>query len=119
LRPEVKVLSDVDLAVEIVPKDGDRDRLEEQNRRRVEELAHRGRKFRNILEIHAYWYREVFRFLKGRSRVVSLADYAAEKSLILKVPHQILLGEDEQLPLLSRTQRRPGKRSGQPRDCPF
>jgi hypothetical protein len=37
--------------------------------------------FRNILDMHFNWYREVFRLLKNRNRVISLADYAAEKSL--------------------------------------
>lgn len=119
LRPDVEVLSDVDLAVEIVPKEQNRERLEQQNRQRLEELAERGRTFRNILEVHAYWHREVFRFLKGGSRVVSLADYAAEKSLILTVPHQMLLGEDEEPPRLTPARRNPGRRRRQPRDCPF
>ena len=30
--------------------------------------------------------------MKGRSRVVALADYTAEKSFILRVPHRVLLG---------------------------
>ena len=99
LRPEVAILSDLDLAVEIVPKNGNWDQLQQENQERVEELVDRGRKFRNILEIYAHWHLEVFRFLKGRSRVVSLADYAAEKSLILRVPHRMLLGEDEPPPV--------------------
>ena len=37
------------------------------------------------------------RFLKGRSRVISLADYTMEKSLVLAVPHRMLLGEPEEL----------------------
>lgn len=109
LRPDVEVLSDVDLAVEIVPKEQNRERLEQQNRQRLEELAERGRTFQ----------REVFRFLKSGSRVVSLANYAAEKSLILTVPHKMLLGEDEKPPRLTPAQRNPGRRSRQPRDCPF
>lgn len=119
LRPDVELLSDVDVAVEVVPKEESRERLQQQNRQRVEELAETGRTFRNFLEVHTYWHREVFRLLKGGCRVVSLANYAAEKSLILTVPHQILLGEDEEPPRLSRTRPNPGRRSRQPRDCPF
>jgi hypothetical protein len=33
--------------------------------------------------------------LKGHSRVIALADYAAEKSFVLKVPHLVLFGSDE------------------------
>jgi len=117
LRAEVDLLSDLDLAVEIVPKD--RERLEQENRQRVEELAAAGRTFRNFLEVAHYWHRETFRFLKGRSRVVALADYAAEKSFILKVPHRTLLGDDEEPPHSvrdSECRQKPGRR---PRDCPF
>lgn len=120
LRPEVAILSDLDLAVEIVPKNGNWDQLQQENQERVEELVDRGRKFRNILEIYAHWHLEVFRFLKGRSRVVSLADYAAEKSLILRVPHRMLLGEDEPPPVEAAPRPEPHAKSGRrPRDCPF
>ena len=120
LRPEVAVLSDLDLAVEIVPKNGNWDQLQQENQDRVEELLDRGRTFRNILEIYAHWHFEVFRFLKGRSRVVSLADYAAEKSLILGVPHRMLLGEDEPPPVEAAPRPEPRAKSGpRPRGCPF
>ena len=120
LRPEVAVLSDLDLAVEIVPKNGNWDQLQQANQERVEELLDRGRKFRNILEIYAHWHFEVYRFLKGRSRVVSLADYAAEKSLILRVPHRMLLGKDEPPPVEVTPRPEPHAKSGRkPRDCPF
>jgi predicted nucleotidyltransferase len=99
LRKEVDRLSDADLAVEVLPKITDRERLAVKNRRRVEALLSAGHLFRGILDIHFYWYREVFRFLKSRSRVISLADYAAEKSLILNVPHRMLLGDDEPAPV--------------------
>jgi hypothetical protein len=36
--------------------------------------------------------------LKGQDRVISLADYTHEKEFILTVPHQILLGDAEQVP---------------------
>ena len=114
------VWRDLDLAVEIVPKNGNWDQLQQENQERVEELVDRGRKFRNILEIYAHWHLEVFRFLKGRSRVVSLADYAAEKSLILRVPHRMLLGEDEPPPVEAAPRPESHAKSGRrPRDCPF
>jgi len=119
LRPEVDRLSDVDLGVEIVPKERNWERLEQENRERVEELACAGRTFRNFLEIQYYWHHETFRFLKGRSRVVALADYTAEKSFILRVPHRVLLGEDEEPPRATPKSKPPQKQTRQPRDCPF
>jgi predicted nucleotidyltransferase len=120
LRKDVDRLSDVDLAVEVVPKIADRERLAVKNRHRVEALLSAGHVFRGIVDIHFYWYREVFRFLKSRSRVISLADYAAEKSLILNVPHRMLHGEDEPAPVEPATERKPRARpSRRRRDCPF
>ena len=40
-----------------------------------------------------------FRFLKGRSRAISLADYNVEKRLVRAVAHRMLLGDDEPAPI--------------------
>jgi hypothetical protein len=61
LREDVDRVSDVDLAVEVLPKIADREQLAAKNRRRVEALLSAGHVFRNILDMHFYWYREVFR----------------------------------------------------------
>ena len=98
----------------------DGEQFEVKHRRRVKALLSAGHAFRNILDMHFYWYREVFRFLKSRSRVVSLADYAAEKSLILNIPYRMLLGDDETAPVEPAPEgsayARPDRRR---RDCPF
>ena len=107
------------MAVEVLPKIADRERLAVKNRRRVEALLSAGHVFRGILDIHLYWYREVFQFLKSRSRVISLADYAAEKSLIMNVPHRMLLGDVEVVPVEPPAERQPRVKSRRPRDCPF
>ena len=120
LREDVDRVSDVDLAVEVLPKIADRELLTARNRRQVEALLGAGHAFRGFLDMQFYWYREVFRFLKSRSRVISLADYAAEKSLIMNVPHRMLLGEEEMVspePLPGQQPR--AKPSRRPRDCPF
>src|SRR5215471_4402402 len=96
LRPEVKRLSDVDLAIQLVAKETDIDRRQEANAERVEQLAIKGRRFGSFLEEQFCWFLETFRFLKGRSRVISLADYTVEKSLVMAVPHRMLLGEPEE-----------------------
>jgi predicted nucleotidyltransferase len=120
LRPEVKRLSDVDLAVQLVPKETDFDRLREANAERVEQLWIMGRRFRSFVEEQFCWYLETFRFLKGRSRVISLADYNVEKRLVLAVPHQMLLGEPDELPPEpGPSEPQPTVRKRRPRDCPF
>lgn len=114
LKPEVQRLSDVDLAVELTAKEADYERAQVLNRQRAEELASRGHQFRSFLEVEHCWHRETFKFLKGRSRVIALADYTVEKAFILAVPHRVLLGEAEQNPaekpaalVLSLRRRRP------------
>ena len=120
LCTNVDRVSDVDLAVEVLPKIADRERLAAKNRRRVQALLDSGQVFRNILNIHFYWYREVFRFLKSRSRVISLADYGAEKSLIMNVPHRMLLGKEEAVPAEPAPESQPRvEPSRRRRDCPF
>ena len=51
LREDVDRLSDLDLAVEVLPKTADRERLETRNLRRVESLARAGHVFRDIFEV--------------------------------------------------------------------
>jgi predicted nucleotidyltransferase len=120
LKTEVERVSDVDLAVEIVEKEADSDLSRSKNYDRVEELAAAGHRFRNVVEMAGCWHLEVFRFLKGRSRVIALADYAAEKSFVLAVPHRFLLGKPEpsaaQNPPSTRKRRARRRRSD---DCPF
>jgi hypothetical protein len=48
-----------------------------------------------------------------------MADYKAEKALVLAVPHRVLLGEQELLPDDPKPKSRPIARSRRPRDCPF
>jgi predicted nucleotidyltransferase len=119
LKPEVMRLSDVDLAVELATKEIDFDRAREQNYRRAEELAEKGKQFRNVIEWELCWYFETRHFLKGGSRVIAMADYKAEKALVLAVPHRVLLGDDELLPDDAKPKSRPIGRNRGPRDCPF
>ena len=108
------------MAVEVASKEADFDRARVKNCERVEELATRGHRFRNFLEQEVCWYWEVFRFLKGQSRVIALADYSVEKTFVLTVPHRFLIGQSEQIAVQTapRTSapRAPKRR---PRDSPF
>ena len=120
LKPEVERLSDVDLAVDLTPKEMDPGRARTRNYERVEELAARGHRFRNILKRICCRHWEVFGFLKGKSRVVALADYSVEKPFLLTVPHRFLLGRPECIPAASVANNpAPGTRKRRPRDCPF
>lgn len=92
LNPEVDRLSAVDLAVELAAKETDFERARQQNYQWAEELADWGRRFRSFLDWELSGYLETRQFLKGRSRVIALADYGVEKALVLAVPHRVLIG---------------------------
>jgi predicted nucleotidyltransferase len=120
LKPEVERLSEVDLAVELAPKEKDFDRARVKNYEHVEELAAQGHRFGNFLEREGCWYWEVFGFLKCRSRVIALADYSVEKTFVLTVPHRFLIGQPERLGVQSASSPpESGARKRRPRDCPF
>ena len=120
LRPEVEWLSDVDVAVQLEAKEKDFDRLRAQTLHRVEELTARGHRFRGFLEQEGWWYFETRRFLKGGSRVISMADYNVEKALVLAVPHRVLIGMPEEFPAEADLEMPKAVwRKQRPRDCPF
>jgi len=120
LRPEVERLSDVDLAVELTPKEADCDRALAQNEQRAEEMENAGHHFRHFLERMCCGQLETFRFLKGRSRVISLADYKVEKAFVDAVPHRVIAGAREEAPADSawNAPQLP-RRLRPPRGCPF
>jgi predicted nucleotidyltransferase len=120
LRSEVDRLSDVDVAVEIVQKELDRERARAANECRARELEQKGHQFRQPLDWVTCWYREVFAFLKGRGRVISLANLRAEGELILAVPHQILRADPGWKPHTPKppVELRPSPLPPDP-DCPF
>jgi predicted nucleotidyltransferase len=93
LQPEVDRPSDVDLAVEIAPKEADAEMARAKNERRVRMLESLGHRFRGFLERQYFWHYETFHYLKGRSRVISLADLKAEGEFVLTSPHQILYAD--------------------------
>lgn len=120
LKPEIERLSDIDVAVELAPKDEDFESARVKNYERVENLEAQGHRFRNFVEREGCWYWEVFGFLKGQDRVLALADYAVEKVFVLTVPHRVLLGRSDRpqtIPALRKPQ--PAVRSRRTRDCPF
>jgi predicted nucleotidyltransferase len=120
LNPEVDRLSDVDLAVELAAKETDFERARLLNYQRAEWLADQGRRFRNFLDWELCGYLEARQFLKGRSRVIALADYSVEKALVLAVPHRVLIGEPEPLVVDAAPAAPPSAvRKRRPRGCPF
>jgi predicted nucleotidyltransferase len=87
LRPDVDRLGDVDIAVELQPKEPDPEKRREATYRR---LAETGRRLQSFLQREFWWRGEVLRVLKARSRAISLHDYGFEKELIDAVPHTVV-----------------------------
>ena len=121
LRPEINRLSDVDIAVELQPKERNWDRLREATQERVETLRTTGHRFRNWLEAECWWHVEAFKFLKGQSRAISLIDYKAEQAFVDKVPHKVLFSsanrDDGGTP--NQRSEHPARGRRKPRSCPF
>jgi predicted nucleotidyltransferase len=117
LRDGVDRLSDVDIAVQLEPRHRDAERAWVLNEQRVAELTSKGQRFVSFLERDWCWYRETFRFLKGRSRSISLADYNAEKAFVDNVPHRFLVGEVDKIPAGASPAKR--RRPRRPKGCPF
>jgi hypothetical protein len=67
------------------------------NYQRIEQFERKGHRFSRALDREVWWHAETFRFLKGRSRSISLLDYKAEKEFVDQVPHKVLfcVTEDE------------------------
>jgi predicted nucleotidyltransferase len=93
LQPEVDRPSDVDLAVDIAPKEADAEKARAKNEGHVRMLESLGHRFRGFLERQCFWHYEAFHYLKGRSRVISLADLKAEGEFVLAAPHRILYAD--------------------------
>ena len=119
LRADVDRLSDLDIAVELQPKEANWDRLRELTLNRVEQLEIAGRRF-NWIEIQYWWHLEAFRFLKSRSRAISLIDYTAEKKFVDSVPHLVLrsVAPEVTQPTADKA-KAPARRRRRPSDCPF
>ena len=86
---------------------------------RARDLERLGYHFRGFLDRQVCWHREVFHHLKGRSRVISLADLRREGEFILAVPHRILYSERGWKPYVPPPTVALPSSNPKPDDCPF
>lgn len=91
-KPKV---SDVDIAVELVPKEKDPGKLSKLVQARIEAVIKSGKRFRNLTEEVSWPYFEVFRFLKSGSRVISLHDFAVEARILQDVEVKVIYEDEE------------------------
>jgi predicted nucleotidyltransferase len=119
LRTDKDKLGDVDMAVELAPKERKRKVLREFNYRRVAQSEGKGHRFTGILDRELWWKLETFRFLKGRSRSISLLDYKTEKEFVDQVPHRTLLCTAEAELEPPKKVLKQVRRARRPKGCPF
>lgn len=119
LRVDLDRLGDVDIGIDLQAKEANWDHLQELNAQRVQEYECQGRRISGFLSRSFWWRLEVLRFLKGRSRSVSLHDYDFERQFIDQVPHRWLLGGPLQKydgpPMVAPR----APRARRPKGCPF
>jgi hypothetical protein len=67
-----ETLGDLDLAIELAPKEGNKERFEKLVMQRSRDAVRGGRRFPTFIDELAWPETEVRRFLKGRARYISL-----------------------------------------------
>jgi DNA-binding Lrp family transcriptional regulator len=113
-------IGDLDLAIELVPKEADARRHSELIQARANEAALDGKSFRNLTERLDFAAQEVRSFLKSRSRIIQLTD--CQDGVLKIAKHRVIYESPEPTPAVS-INRAPARRVRRPRkvddDCPF
>lgn len=87
LRDDEK-LGDIDLAIKIAPKECDQDKFKQMLRKRSLDAKQDGRHFLNYLE-EIFWPREeVLRYLKSRSRSISI--HFTDEPILKDAKHKVI-----------------------------
>ncbi len=84
-------IGDIDIAVELAPKEGNRKKFSETYRRKVDKAEVSGRTFKNFVDLYAWPENEVWLALKARSRGLSLHQFDARMTKISK--HVLIYGD--------------------------
>ncbi len=113
-------IGDLDLAIELVPKEADAKKHSELIQARANEAAINGKSFRNLIERLDFAAQEVRSFLKSRSRIIQLTD--CQDGVLKIARHRVIYESPEPTPAVS-INRAPARRVRRPRkaddDCPF
>jgi len=109
-------IGDLDVAIELIPKEADARKHSELILARANEAALNGRTFRNFVERLDFAAQEVRSFLKSRSRIIQLTDC---KDGVLKISeHRVIYEGPEQTPAVPINSP-PKRRMRRPKGCPF
>ena len=86
-------LGDVDVAIRLEPRSKYQNRWSEVLLAQAEEAERRGTRFSRFVDRLGWAQREAKRFLKSRSRSLSLHDLEKEQVLLERIPHRVLYEE--------------------------
>jgi hypothetical protein len=88
-------LGDIDLALQLTPREGDDNRFFKLCRAKIAEAYDQGRRFRNLTDEVCWPRNEIRRFLRARKRSLSLPDLQELQSLAEETPlkYRVLLGD--------------------------
>ena len=89
---DTQTVNDIDLAVEIAPKEDDIDRRSSLYQQRRNEAQEKRVHFNNYIDYISWPEIEVWKFLKARSRIISIHPMT---SLLDSFPHQIIYSEEQ------------------------
>jgi len=90
---EQETIGDVDVAIDMTRKIDDVDEFERRAQSNIEEAEAHGRVFNSWYEEHKWAEREIWLFLKSRSRALSLHDWQSHQKLIVATTHKVLYAE--------------------------
>jgi predicted nucleotidyltransferase len=113
-------LGDLDIAVELVPKEADAKKHSELILARANEAALNGKSFRNFIERLDFAAQEVRSFLKSRSRIIQLTD--CQDGVLKIAEHRVIYegpGPTPAAPINPGPKRRVRRPRKVDQDCPF
>jgi predicted nucleotidyltransferase len=84
-------IKDVDVAVELTPKERNQAKLEAREKKQAEEAEAAGKRFKSFADRRAWSRNKILAFLKGNSR--SIAVFLLDKDILTR-PHKILYNHD-------------------------
>jgi predicted nucleotidyltransferase len=80
-------IKDVDVAVELSPKERNAEKLAAASKKQAEEAEATGKRFKSFADRRAWSRNRVIAFLKGKSRALSIYELNAD---VLARPHEIV-----------------------------
>ncbi len=113
---ESPTIGDLDIAIELVPKESDSRKHSELVQARANAAELSGKRFQNIVQRLDFAAQEVRSYLKAHSRIIQLTD--CNDGVLKLAKHRVIFeGPEQNLPVLKYPISKPKGR--RPKGCPF